>query len=137
MEKQIYLDREAKHRLAKDLGVSKVTVWSALRYKYTGGRSDMIRKMALERGGRVVGDSSLFIPQCDTFFRRSSDEMIQVFSERVKIVAHKSGKIAVLVNDIVKSKYENLSITEFMNLQREVQNIAIEMEDTNLNRMED
>lgn len=137
MEKQIFLDKEAKHRLAKDLGVSKVTVWSALKYKYTGGRSDLIRKMALERGGRVVGDSSLFIPQCDTFFKRSSDEMVQIFSDRVKIVVHNSGKVAVLVDDVVKSKYDNMSITEFMNLQREVQNISIELSDTNINQRED
>ncbi len=136
MEKQIYLDKKAKHQLAKDFGVSKVTVWSALKYKYTGGRSDLIRKMALERGGRVVGDSSLFIPQCDTFFKRSSDEMIQVFSSRVKIVVHNSGKVAVLIDDVVKSKYENMSITEFMNLQREVQNIAIKLKNENTNKEE-
>ncbi len=40
-------------KLAADLNVSYVTVWSALRFKTKSERADRIRQAALKRGGKI------------------------------------------------------------------------------------
>lgn len=39
--------------MAKDMGVSRITVWAALRFKTKSERADKIRKAALRRGGKI------------------------------------------------------------------------------------
>ena len=40
-------------KLAKDMGVSRVSVWAALRFKTKSERADKIRQAALKRGGKI------------------------------------------------------------------------------------
>lgn len=54
----ILLPHGEKTRIAKDLGTSYVTVNSALKGITKSARANMIRKMAIERGGQVYNGIS-------------------------------------------------------------------------------
>lgn len=51
--KQILLPMGAGKKLARDFGVSYVTVWSALRFKTKSDRAEKIRQAALKQGGKI------------------------------------------------------------------------------------
>ena len=40
-------------KLAKDMGVCRITVWASLRFKNKSERADKIRQAALRRGGKI------------------------------------------------------------------------------------
>lgn len=91
--------------------------------------SDLARKYDIqlrnEFGGVLMGDGvySGFETIHDT------TTMTQIFSSRVKIIAHKNiDKTAVLIDGEVKQTVSGLSILEFMNLQKEVARIASELQ---------
>lgn len=128
MRKQIFLDRTEKTRICREFNVSNVTLWSALTFQTKSRRADLLRKVALERGGKVVGDGSNDIAGFETTFQTSEGTMTQIFSPRVKIVVYiKTGRTVVLVDDEPKTTSDHLTIQEFMKLQDEVQRIALEL----------
>lgn len=51
--KLIMLPTGGVTKLAKDMGVSRITVWKALRFKTKSERADKIRQAALKRGGKI------------------------------------------------------------------------------------
>jgi len=57
MEKEILIPTKDKKVLAKDFNTSRITVWSALKFKTNSGLADMIRAAALERGGKIYDGS--------------------------------------------------------------------------------
>lgn len=130
MDKQIIVDGTIKESLCKDFGVTRVTLWSALTFKTQGGKANMLRKAALERGGVLVDPNNNRtadrIPMdFETTFQTADKTMTQVFSDRVKIVLYQEvGRTVVLVDNEPKMTSDNLSIAEFMALQQEVQRVA-------------
>lgn len=126
MKKQIFIDRTEKTRICKEFNVSNVTLWNALTFQTDSAKAKMLRKVALERGGKMGGEGTQqYTAKCETTFQTSDNTMAQVFSERVKLVANTgTGEIEVFVDNKPKSKYVHLSIPQFMNLQQEVQNMA-------------
>lgn len=126
MKKQIFIDRTEKTRICKEFNVSNVTLWNALTFQTDSAKAKMLRKVALERGGKMGGEGTQpYTPKCETTFQTSDNTMTQVFSERVKLVANAgTGEIEVFVDNKSKSKHVHLSIPQFMNLQQEVQNMA-------------
>lgn len=51
--KMIMLPKGGVSKLAKDMGVCRVTVWAALNFKTNSQKADAIRKTALKRGGKI------------------------------------------------------------------------------------
>lgn len=126
MKKHIYLDKAGKGKLRQIFGCTDVMVWKALTFE---SDSDLARKIRFtatkELGGVLMGDGvySGFETIHDT------TTMTQTFSNRVKIIAYKNiNKTAVLIDGEVKQTVSDLSITEFMNLQKEVARIASELQ---------
>ena len=126
MKKHIYLDKAGKGKLRQVFGCTDVMVWKALTFE---SDSDLARKIRftamIEIGGVLMGDGvySGFETIHDT------TTMTQIFSSRVKIIAHKNiDKAAVLIDGEVKQTVSGLSIPEFMNLQKEVARIASELQ---------
>lgn len=126
MKKHIYLDKAGKGKLRQIFGCTDVMVWKALTFESV---SDLARKIRFtatkELGGVLMGDGvySGFETIHDT------TTMTQTFSNRVKIIAYKNiNKTAVLIDGEVKQTVSDLSIPEFMNLQKEVARIASELQ---------
>ena len=135
--KEIMLPSEVKKGLEKDFGVSGVTVWKALNFETTQGKANLIRKAALERGGRIYDgspSSESWAPDCETTHQTAEQTMTQVFSDRVKIIADfKNGKVAVYVDNDVKvsGSLIGMSIPEFMKLQVHAQEAACQLSKNN------
>lgn len=129
MRKQIYLDRTEKTRICKEFNVSNVTLWSALTFQTNSAKAKMLRKVALERGGKVVGVGVEDNTGFETTFQTSEGTMTQIFNKRVKIVVYmKTGRTVVLIDDEPKTTSDHLTIPEFMKLQDEVKRIALELQ---------
>lgn len=126
MKKHIYLDKAGKGKLRQIFGCTDVMVWKALTFESDSDLARKIRFTAMkEFGGVLMGDGvySGFETIHDT------TTMTQIFSSRVKIIAHKNiDKAAVLIDGEVKQTVSGLSIPEFMNLQKEVARIASELQ---------
>lgn len=126
MKKHIYLDKAGKGKLRQIFGCTEVMVWKALTFESDSDLARKIRFTAMkEFGGVLMGDGvySGFETIHDT------TTMTQIFSSRVKIIAHKNiDKAAVLIDGEVKQTVSGLSIPEFMNLQKEVARIASELQ---------
>ncbi|MBV3105218.1 hypothetical protein KSU82_20365 [Bacteroides thetaiotaomicron] len=126
MKKHIYLDKAGKGKLRQIFGCTEVMVWKALTFESDSDLARKIRFTAMkEFGGVLMGDGvySGFETIHDT------TTMTQIFSSRVKIIAHKNiDKTAVLIDGEVKQTVSGLSIPEFMNLQKEVARIASELQ---------
>lgn len=126
MKKHIYLDKAGKGKLRQIFGCTEVMVWKALTFESDSDLARKIRFTAMkEFGGVLMGDGvySGFETIHDT------TTMTQIFSSRVKIIAHKNiDKTAVLIDGEVKQTVSDLSIPEFMNLQKEVARIASELQ---------
>lgn len=128
MKKHIYLDKANKGKLQQIFGCTDVMVWKALTFDSSSDLARKIRFTAVkELGGRLVGDGAFcgFESTCET----SENTITQTFSNRVRIVLYlKVGRVAVLIDNEVKRVEDNLSIPEFMNLQKEVSKIAIDLQ---------
>ena len=126
MKKHIYLDKAGQGKLRQVFGCTDVMVWKALTFESDSDLARKIRFTAMkEFGGVLMGDGvySGFETIHDT------TTMTQIFSSRVKIIAHKNiDKAAVLIDGEVKQTVSGLSIPEFMNLQKEVARIASELQ---------
>lgn len=56
MMKYIELPTAKKARIRRALGVSRVTLWSALTFQTQSALAEKIRRMALQDGGRVISE---------------------------------------------------------------------------------
>lgn len=122
MKKQILTDRAEKKYLQKVFNCTNVMVWKALTFESDSELARRIRKAALERGGKL---SNADLIECETTYQTAEKTMTQTFGSRVKIVVYmEQGTTVVLVDDVIKMKEKNLTIPEFVKLQREVQLIA-------------
>ena len=122
MKKQILTDNETKTFLAKAFKCTRQQVWRALNFERDSDLAKRIRILALKRGGKLTEG---YGPQCETTHNTADRTMEQTFGPRVKIVADfQSGEVSVMVDEIKKDSYSNLSIAEFMQLQNEVEQMA-------------
>ena len=66
--KYIELPTAKKARIRRALGVSRVTLWSALTFQTQSALAEKIRRMALQDGGRVISEVDVtngFMPNCE------------------------------------------------------------------------
>lgn len=122
MKKQILTDKETKHFLMEAFGCTQQAVWQALTFQRNSEKAQRIRKLALERGGKLVGVN---VPECETTHEEAEKTMTMTFGQRVKIVAdRKDGTISVLVDGKLKDSYRDMTVPDFMRLQHEVERMA-------------
>lgn len=149
MQKQIYLPPKDKKRLERDFKVTKATVWAALNYTTQSSLANMLRRVALERGGveypavaakantkpaagpiTSVAKSAQqhdaeFNIDCETTFDTAANKMIQVFSPRVRLTVDlATGEVGVYIDNELKTTADNPTIPELMHIQMDVQKIA-------------
>lgn len=122
MKKHIVVDNEIRQFLIKTFGCTRMSVWRALSYDSNTDTARRIRKLALQKGGKLVGE---YIPDCDTTHEEVEETMTQHYSNRVKLVLYKpTNEVTVYVDGKVDRKETTESIPEFMNLQKEVELMA-------------
>lgn len=122
MNKQIVIDDDCRQFLMKTFDCSRMTVWRALNYKMESDLARRIRKLALLKGGELVG---AYIPECECTFEEVEKTMTQRFSERVKLVVHRpTNKVTVWVDGKVERETTVKDIPEFMELQKDVELMA-------------
>lgn len=122
MKKQILTDNETKTFLMKAFGCSRQQVWRALNFERNSDKAQRIRRLALQRGGKLTEG---YTPECETTHQTADRTMTQMFGHRVKIVADfGSSEVVVMVDGVKKNSYKNLSIPEFIQLQNEVEQMA-------------
>lgn len=89
--KYIELPTAKKARIRRALGVSRVTLWSALTFQTQSALAEKIRRMALQDGGRVISEVDVtngFMPNCETDFEHDASgvrRIIQTFSNGVRV----------------------------------------------------
>ena len=89
--KYIELPTAKKARIRRALGVSRVTLWSALTFQTQSALAERIRRMALQDGGRVMSEVDVtngFMPNCETDFEHDASgvrRIIQTFSNGVRV----------------------------------------------------
>ena len=89
--KYIELSTAKKARIRRALGVSRVTLWSALTFQTQSALAEKIRRMALQDGGRVMSEVDVtngFMPNCETDFEHDASgvrRIIQTFSNGVRV----------------------------------------------------
>ena len=106
----------------KAFGCTRQQVWRALNFERDSDLARRIRILALKRGGKLTEG---YIPKCETTHNTADRTMEQTLGPRVKIVADfQNGEVSVMVDEIKKDSYSNLSIPEFMQLQNEVEQMA-------------
>ena len=69
--KYIELSTSKKARICRALGVSRVTLWSALTFQTQSTLAEKIRRMAVQNGGRVMIKLDVtegFMPNCEIDF---------------------------------------------------------------------
>lgn len=90
--KYIELSTAKKARIRRALGVSRVTLWSALTFQTQSALAEKIRRMAMQDGGRVMSEvdvTNSFMPNCETDFEHDAGgvrRIIQTFSNGVRVV---------------------------------------------------
>ncbi|MFV0538827.1 MAG: hypothetical protein ACK5M3_15900 [Dysgonomonas sp.] len=130
MSKEILVPSDVKKQLAADFKTSNVSVWKALTYQTESSFANMIRAAALERGGRIYDGSPdpkrISSIDCETTFDTANHLMIQVFSDRVKIVVDMANeKVVVYIDNEPKVVAQGkMSVSELMTLQLHAQEAA-------------
>ena len=123
MKKRILVDVDTVAFLRKAFNVSRATVWRALTFETDTDLAKRIRKLALVRGGRMTDGSPA---ACDTTHNQAERTMMQDFGGRARIVVDlKTGDVTVWIDGEQESTYHNLTIPEFMKLQKEVETRAM------------
>ncbi len=88
MSKQIVVEKSARADILKTFEVSRKCLWQALTYGSNGPQAKKLRAAALARRGVIVNFElgTTENPSFDTYFSEAPHQMIQVFSERVRVV---------------------------------------------------
>lgn len=113
--------------LMKATGCTYATIRNALTFKQNSDLSIRIRNMAMQRGGKLIGEKAIVM---DTSFATGENTMEQNFGTRVKLVADfNTGKIGVYIDKELKSVHQPTTIEEFMRLQESVREAAERIDD--------
>lgn len=116
---KIIVTKEQRERIKKAFGVVDDTVTRALNYKTNTDLSRKIRWYALSNGAKSTASMMLTLHD-------RTDEMTQVFSERVVIkVNKKSGDVQLLRNGEAITELKDATISDLMKLQERATHLAI------------
>ncbi|MFR9627646.1 MAG: hypothetical protein SNJ31_07875 [Rikenellaceae bacterium] len=128
MNKMIILNGEKRRALESDFKVCRTTVWAALNYKTKGGKAKLLRAAALQRGGVLVNldGQATSEPHFTTYFDEVPHRMVQVFSERVKLVCDlkDKGDVVIMVDEEEAVNLGVLSIKQLPMAQSQAQAIV-------------
>lgn len=116
--KQIIVTKEVREFLMEVFGVNRTTVWSALTFKRESKLHEKIRKVALEKGGQLVGGHEL-----ETTF--PVGKMVQTYGGRLRI-EHliDLDQTLVYLDGELKEEYKELSIPEYEKLQQRLMTLV-------------
>ena len=119
MKKRVLVDVDTMVFLRKSFNVSRATVWRALTFETDTDLAKRMRKLALERGGRLTDGRPAI---CDTTHNQAEKTMTQTFGNRARIVADlKTGDVTVGRDGEQESLCHTLGIAELMKLRRGVE----------------
>ena len=129
--KYIELPTTKKARIRRALGVSRVTLWSALTYQTQSALAEKIRRMALQDGGRVISEVDVtngFMPNCETDFEHDADgvrRIIQTFSNGVRVEFDNATYTAdISRNGRSVKTFSDVKIRDWGNIVFEAQSLA-------------
>ena len=125
MEKKIFVDEKAKGHLRKVFKCTIVMVWKALNFK---SDSELARKIRFTALTQLNGTPNWKQADVETTHKETEQTMTQTYSERVKLVVdRKDSSVSVFVDNVVTRKEKELSISAFMELQSEVELMAMSL----------
>lgn len=114
--RRIVIDSEKRQEVRSVFNVSERMMSHALNYTRDSDLARKIRSLALQKGGKVVGEELTL----ETHFKSNGD-MVQCWGNRAKLVAERaSGKVRVFVDGELDREYDNLTITELMKEQHRI-----------------
>lgn len=129
--KYIELPTAKKARIRRALGVSRVTLWSALTFQTQSALAEKIRRMALQDGGRVISEVDVtngFMPNCETGFEHDADgvrRIIQTFSNGVRLEFDNATCTAdISRNGRSVKTFSDIEIRDWGNIVFEAQSLA-------------
>lgn len=127
----IELPAAKKARIRRALGVSRVTLWSALTFQTQSALAEKIRRMALQDGGRVISEVDVtngFMPNCETDFEHDADgvrRIIQTFSNGVRVEFDNATCMAdISRNGRSVKTFSDIKIRDWGNIVFEAQSLA-------------
>lgn len=125
MEKQIYVSKKGKAHLCEVFNCTTVMVWKALNFK---SDSELARKIRFTALTQLNGTPNWKQADVETTHEETEQTMTQTYSERVKLVLdRKDSSVSVFVDNVVTRKEKELSISAFMELQSEVELMAMSL----------
>ena len=125
MEKQIYVSKNGKAHLCEVFNCTTVMVWKALNFK---SDSELARKIRFTALTQLNGTPNWKLADVETTHEGAAQTMTQTYSERVKLVVdRKDSSVSVFVDNVVTRKEKELSISAFMELQSEVELMAMSL----------
>ncbi len=125
MEKKIFVDEKAKGHLRKVFKCTNVMVWKALNFK---SDSELARKIRFTALTQLNGTPNWKQADVETTHKETEQTMTQTYSERVKLVVdRKDSSVSVFVDNVVTRKEKELSISAFMELQSEIELMAMSL----------
>lgn len=125
MEKKIFVDEKAKGHLRKVFKCTNVMVWKALNFK---SDSELARKIRFTALTQLNGTPNWKQADVETTHEETEQTMTQTYSERVKLVVdRKDSSVSVFVDNVVTRKEKELSISAFMELQSEIELMAMSL----------
>ena len=125
MEKQIYVSKKGKAHLGEIFNRSTVMVWKALNFK---SDSELARKIRFTALTQLNGTPNWKQADVETTHEEAEQTMIQTFGERVKLVVdRKDGSVSVFMDGVVTRREQDMNIPAFMELQNEVELMAMSL----------
>ena len=125
MEKQIYVSKKGKAHLCEVFNCTTVMVWKALNFK---SDSELARKIRFTALTQLNGTPNWKQADVETTHEEAEQTMTQTFGERVKLVVDcKDGSVSVFVDDVETRRELDMNIPAFMELQNEVELMAMSL----------
>lgn len=132
--KYIKIQPATRSRICRVLGISRVTLWSALTYQTQSALAERIRRFAMREGGRVVCEVDVtngFMPNCETTFSHDNSadghvhQITQTFANGVEVVLMGEEAMAEITRNgtLVKS-YANVTLGDWMQIAYEAQSLS-------------
>ena len=112
--KRIVVSKDTVRLLAQVFEVTNMTVYRALNYSVNNERATRIRKLALDKGGYVLGGEEL-----ETIFP-TTGIMVQTYGDRLRIVMDmEADTVIVFLNGEEVSRHKGgMTVPEYMRLQQ-------------------
>ena len=126
--KYIELSTSKKARICRALGVSRVTLWSALTFQTQSQLAEKIRRMAVQNGGRVMIKLDVtegFMPNCEIDDIGGVQRIIQTFSNGVRVEFDNATCTASISRDnrAVKT-FSDVKVRDWGNIVFEAQSLT-------------